>query len=64
MQKWFAIALIVLPSFAHAAELPAWLAGHWTGTSNGVAMEEHWTSPAGHLLLGMHRDIGPKKTLY
>jgi hypothetical protein len=41
------------------AELRAlsWLEGRWTGQSEGVAMEEHWTSPSGGGLLGMHKDV-------
>lgn len=34
----------------------AWLEGVWTGATNGVAMEEHWSSPAGGGLVGMHKD--------
>ncbi|MFN0152142.1 MAG: DUF6265 family protein [bacterium] len=34
----------------------AWLEGVWTGVTNGVAMEEHWSSPAGGGLIGMHKD--------
>jgi Domain of unknown function (DUF6265) len=35
----------------------AWLEGSWTGTHDGVAMEEHWTGASGGALLGMHRDV-------
>jgi Domain of unknown function (DUF6265) len=41
---------------ADAARL-AWLEGRWTGDKDGVAMEEHWTSPAGGALVGMHKDV-------
>lgn len=34
----------------------AWLEGTWQGVSNGVVMEEIWSSPAGGGLIGMHRD--------
>jgi hypothetical protein len=34
-----------------------WLAGSWGGTHEGVRTEEHWSSPGGGLLLGMHREI-------
>lgn len=33
-----------------------WLEGIWIGTSGGVEMEEHWSSPAGGCLIGMHKD--------
>lgn len=35
----------------------AWMEGRWAGTSDGVAMEEHWLSPSGGALLGVHRDV-------
>ena len=35
----------------------SWLEGRWQGTSDGVAMEEHWTAPRGGALLGVHRDV-------
>jgi Domain of unknown function (DUF6265) len=34
-----------------------WLEGHWSGTVDGVAMEEQWLAPRGGGLLGMHRDV-------
>jgi hypothetical protein len=34
----------------------AWMEGTWRSTSNGVAMEEIWNSPAKGGLIGMHRD--------
>ncbi|HYH10614.1 MAG TPA: DUF6265 family protein [Thermoanaerobaculia bacterium] len=64
MKKWIAIAFMLLPSLLHAAELPAWLSGHWSATIDGVQMEEYWTTPAGGLLLGVHRDIRAKKTSF
>ena len=36
---------------------PVWMAGSWRGTVDGVTMEEHWTSAAGDVMLGMHRDV-------
>lgn len=38
------------------AEL-AWLAGSWSGEERGTVSEEHWTLPAGGLMVGMHRDV-------
>jgi len=37
----------------------AWLAGSWAGEQDGLKMEEHWTPPAGNLMVGMHRDVSP-----
>jgi hypothetical protein len=39
-----------------------WMAGSWASNEGGKTSEEHWTSPAGGLMLGLHRDIGGAKT--
>jgi hypothetical protein len=41
----------------------AWMAGSWVGTSRGIEMEEHWTTPKGNSMVGMHRDVGKGRTL-
>jgi len=41
----------------------AWLAGSWTGMSQGIEMEEHWTAPKGNSMVGLHRDVGKGRTL-
>jgi hypothetical protein len=41
----------------------AWLSGTWTGTENDLSMEEHWTEPAGGILLGLHRDVKDGRTV-
>jgi hypothetical protein len=41
----------------------AWMAGSWSGTSRGIEMEEHWTAPRGHSMIGIHRDVGKGRTL-
>ena len=35
----------------------AWLAGSWTGSQGETRIEEHWTTPAGGMMVGMHRDL-------
>jgi hypothetical protein len=50
MGAWLATALL----------FPMFMSGSWSSEVNGVRMEEHWTSAAGGLMLGMHRDIGRK----
>jgi hypothetical protein len=40
----------------------AWLEGRWTGTTDGVSMEEQWTAPAGGSLLALHRDVKDGRT--
>ena len=34
-----------------------WMEGRWSGTKDGVAIEEHWTSPSGDALLGMNKTV-------
>ncbi len=41
----------------------SWLAGSWSGVSRGIEMEEHWTAPKGHSMVGIHRDVGKGRTL-
>jgi hypothetical protein len=41
----------------------AWMAGSWSGTVQGIQMEEHWTAPKGNSMIGVHRDIGKGRTL-
>jgi hypothetical protein len=35
----------------------AWLEGRWSGSKDGVTIEEHWTSPSGDALLGMNKTV-------
>jgi len=41
----------------------SWLEGTWSGQSGSMTMEEHWTSPRGGALLGMHRDVKGSRML-
>ena len=41
----------------------SWLEGRWEGASDGVTMEEHWTSVRGGALLGLHRDVKGERML-
>jgi hypothetical protein len=42
----------------------AWMAGSWATSEAGKVSEEHWTKPAGGLMLGVHRDTGGAKTAF
>ena len=62
----FAVALLaavspLLPSEAEAPRLDrlAWLTGTWTGVEGDTIMEEIWTTPAGGMMVGLHRDLRP-----
>lgn len=54
---------LALPALAGAQAEPAqtaalsWLAGSWSGSRQGVASEEHWTTPEGGALVGLHKDV-------
>jgi uncharacterized protein DUF6265 len=41
----------------------AWMAGHWTGTQDGLEMEEYWQAPKGNTMLGLHRDVSGGRTV-
>jgi hypothetical protein len=41
-----------------------WMAGSWASSDGGRTSEEHWTKPAGGLMLGLHRDTGGDKTAF
>jgi hypothetical protein len=64
-------ALTVLIATAASAQSPAkpsiddlaWMAGSWSGTARGIEMEEHWTAPKGHSMVGLHRDVGKGRTM-
>jgi hypothetical protein len=71
--KQFAALAAVLAAgiagLAGAASPPAasslgWLAGSWAGTKDGVASEEHWTTPEGGLLVGMHKDVREGRAVF
>ena len=40
------------------------MAGSWASSEGGKVSEEHWTKPAGGLMLGVHRDTGGAKTAF
>ena len=67
----FAVALLAavnlaLPSEAEAPRLErlAWLTGNWTGVEGDTIMEEIWTTPAGGLMVGLHRDLRPGRRAF
>lgn len=42
----------------------SWMAGHWTGSKDGLQMEEIWLAPRGGVMLGMHRDAKGAKASF
>ena len=43
----------------------AWMEGHWVSDpGDGSLSEEIWTSPAGGLLLGLHRDVRGSRAFF
>jgi len=62
-----AIAIcLILASSAGAASLGelSWMTGHWRSSSGESVSEELWTTPAGGLMLGLHRDLRPGKQAF
>jgi hypothetical protein len=63
-------ALVVVATLCAAAPVPdlsglAWLEGSWIGVEKGLGTEEHWTSPAGGGMVGMHKEVrGERMTEY
>lgn len=51
-----AMVLAAAAAGADPARL-AWLEGRWAGEKDGVRTEEHWTSPSGGALVGMHKEV-------
>jgi hypothetical protein len=49
--------LVLLAASATAADLPKWMAGSWKSVAGPTKMEEHWTTPDGDVMLGIHRDV-------
>lgn len=41
-----------------------WMEGTWSSEIEGTQMTEVWTSPAGGLMLGLHRDVGDKRVSF
>ena len=44
------------PLAGQSVDSLGWMTGHWRSESNGIIAEEIWSSPAGGMLIGMHRD--------
>jgi hypothetical protein len=61
MRRFIFILAISIAPIAAAADFPGWMAGSWQGSMGCVAMEEHWTTAKGDVMLGMHRDVQPAK---
>jgi enamine deaminase RidA (YjgF/YER057c/UK114 family) len=59
------LAIFITGSGLHATAGPptadslAWMTGEWRSEGDGARSEEHWMSPAGGMLMGMHRDVTP-----
>jgi hypothetical protein len=41
----------------------SWMAGNWSGTRDGVSMEETWLDAKGNSMLGVHRDVRGGRTI-
>lgn len=52
----------VQPAAKPAMASLAWMTGSWSGESQGLEMEEHWTAPKGNSMIGIHRDVAKGQT--
>lgn len=54
-----------LPAVLSAAELASlsWMSGSWGGTQGPLKLEEHWSTPAGGLMVCMHKDVRDGKAV-
>jgi hypothetical protein len=57
---FLSVAMCVLPTAAAEIESLDWLAGCWRSEEDGRTSEECWTPSSGGMLLGVHRDVGPR----
>ncbi|HEX8255820.1 MAG TPA: DUF6265 family protein [Thermoanaerobaculia bacterium] len=65
MKKLLLCLALALPlAAAPSIDDLKWLSGHWTGTIDGVQMEEIWSEPAGGIMIGMHRDVRPNRSTF
>jgi hypothetical protein len=48
---------VLLAETSPDASRLAWMEGRWSGQKDGVVTEEHWTSPAGGVLLGVNKSV-------
>ena len=65
-----AILVVCLAAFAAPGQATpqdlkdlSWMAGNWTGTQDGVEMEEAWLGAKGNTMLGLHRDVRGGRTI-
>lgn len=65
-----AVLLFLISSIGFSVSAPGadisslgWMAGNWTGTQDGVEMEELWQKPKGGTMLGVHRDVKAGRTI-
>ena len=65
MRRLLLCLAISLPLSAESKlEDLSWMTGHWAATVDGVEMEEVWTTPAGGMMLGVHRDVKGAKASF
>jgi len=58
--------LVVFPLMASGPEVASldWMTGCWVMERNGVKVEEHWSKPAGEVMLGYSRTVRPGKPTF
>ena len=58
--------LALVPLMAAGPEMASlsWMSGCWAFERNGARMEEHWSKPAGDLMLGYSRTMRPGRPVF
>ena len=54
----FVLALAATSAFA--GDMPTWMAGSWQLDTDGVRVEEHWTTANGGIMIGMSKTVPEK----
>lgn len=62
--RWMFLA--ALPMLAAAPEVASleWMSGCWVMERNGLKVEEHWSKPAGEVMLGYSRTVRPGRPTF
>lgn len=59
LRTLIALTLTTASLSLHAGDIDelTWMTGYWTAMVDGTAQEELWSTSAGNMLLGLHRDV-------
>ena len=64
MKTVLLLVLLATPLPVPTVDSLAWMSGHWQSEADGMVSEEIWSSVAGGMLVGMHRDVKGAKASF